>query len=176
MAVAARDALLQVGEASGLVERADEMTAEVVLAQLRSVVVDLLLLTGMNQAESTDALPPPPRWETLTTGDTAPTTMSDGVPAGPTGVRPIEHWVLHVDLDQFIAAVEVLRRPELAGRPVIVGGDGDPTKRGVVSTASYEAREYGVGSGMALRLAAASARTRSSCRSTARPTTRPRPA
>ena len=68
--------------------------------------------------------------------------------------QPIEHWVLHVDLDQFIAAVEVLRRPELAGRPVVVGGDGDPTKRGVVSTASYEAREHGVGSGMALRIAA----------------------
>ena len=42
-------------------------------------------------------------------------------------------WVLHVDLDQFIAAVEVLRRPELAGRPVVVGGRGDPTERGVVS-------------------------------------------
>ena len=68
--------------------------------------------------------------------------------AGPT------HWVLHVDLDQFIAAVEVLRRPELAGRPVIVGGRGDPTERAVVSTASYEAREFGVGSGMPLRLAA----------------------
>jgi DNA polymerase IV len=63
-------------------------------------------------------------------------------------------WVLHVDLDQFIAAVEVLRRPELAGRPVVVGGRGDPTERGVVSTASYEAREYGVGSGMPLRTAA----------------------
>jgi DNA polymerase IV len=63
-------------------------------------------------------------------------------------------WVLHVDLDQFIAAVEVLRRPELAGRPVVVGGRGDPTERGVVSTASYEAREFGVGSGMPLRLAA----------------------
>jgi DNA polymerase-4 len=63
-------------------------------------------------------------------------------------------WVLHVDLDQFIAAVEVLRRPELAGRPVVVGGQGDPTERGVVSTASYEARAYGVGSGMPLRLAA----------------------
>ncbi len=63
-------------------------------------------------------------------------------------------WVLHMDLDQFIAAVEVLRRPELAGRPVVVGGRGDPTQRGVVSTASYEAREYGVRSGMALRLAA----------------------
>ena len=57
-------------------------------------------------------------------------------------------------MDQFIAAVEVLRRPELAGLPVVVGGDGDPTKRGVVSTASYEAREHGVGSGMALRIAA----------------------
>ena len=63
-------------------------------------------------------------------------------------------WVLHVDLDQFIAAVEVLRRPELAGRPVVVGGRGDPTERGVVSTASYEAREFGVGSGMPLRVAA----------------------
>jgi nucleotidyltransferase/DNA polymerase involved in DNA repair len=63
-------------------------------------------------------------------------------------------WVLHVDLDQFIAAVEVLRHPELRGKPVIVGGDGDPTKRGVVSTASYEARELGVTSGMPLRTAA----------------------
>jgi len=64
------------------------------------------------------------------------------------------HWVLHVDLDQFIAAVEVLRRPELRGLPVVVGGDGDPTKRGVVATASYEAREHGVHSGLALRTAA----------------------
>jgi DNA polymerase-4 len=63
-------------------------------------------------------------------------------------------WVLHVDMDQFIAAVELLRRPELRGRPVVVGGDGDPTKRGVVSTASYEAREYGVHSGIPLRTAA----------------------
>lgn len=63
-------------------------------------------------------------------------------------------WVLHVDLDQFIAAVEVLRHPELRGLPLVVGGDGDPTKRGVVSTASYEAREFGVHSGQPLRTAA----------------------
>lgn len=63
-------------------------------------------------------------------------------------------WVLHVDLDEFIAAVEVLRRPELAGRQVVVGGRGDPTERGVVATASYAARERGVGSGMPLRVAA----------------------
>ena len=62
--------------------------------------------------------------------------------------------MLHVDLDQFIAAVEVLRRPELRGKPVVVGGDGDPAKRGVVSTASYEAREFGVHSGQPLRTAA----------------------
>jgi DNA polymerase-4 len=66
----------------------------------------------------------------------------------------VAFWVFHVDLDQFIAAVEVLRRPELRGLPVVVGGDGDPSKRGVVSTASYEARAYGVESGMPLRTAA----------------------
>ena len=63
-------------------------------------------------------------------------------------------WVLHVDLDQFLAAVEMLRHPELRGQAVVVGGDGDPTKRGVVSTASYEARALGVGSGTPLRTAA----------------------
>ena len=62
--------------------------------------------------------------------------------------------MLHLDLDQFIAAVEVLRRPELTGRPVVVGGRGDPTERGVVATASYEARAWGVHSGMPLRTAA----------------------
>lgn len=79
---------------------------------------------------------------------------------GPEVSRALAHpWVLHVDLDQFIAAVEVLRRPELAGLPLIVGGRGDPTERAVVSTASYEARAFGVGSGMPLRLAARKAPT-----------------
>ncbi|MDQ0382109.1 DNA polymerase IV [Amycolatopsis thermophila] len=63
-------------------------------------------------------------------------------------------WVLHVDLDQFIAAVEVARHPELRGKPVVVGGNGDPGERAVVATASYEAREFGVQSGLPLRLAA----------------------
>jgi DNA polymerase-4 len=62
-------------------------------------------------------------------------------------------WVFHIDMDEFIAAVEVLRHPELRDRPVVVGGDGDPTKRGVVSTASYAARTFGVRSGMPLRTA-----------------------
>jgi DNA polymerase-4 len=66
----------------------------------------------------------------------------------------VTSWVLHVDLDEFLAAVEVLRRPELTGLPIVVGGRGDPTERAVVSTASYEARKYGVRSGMPLKTAA----------------------
>jgi DNA polymerase IV len=64
-------------------------------------------------------------------------------------------WVLHVDLDQFLASVELRRRPDLVGLPVIVGGNGDPTEpRKVVTCASYEAREFGVHAGMPLRSAA----------------------
>jgi DNA polymerase-4 len=63
-------------------------------------------------------------------------------------------WVLHVDLDEFLAAVEIARRPELRGKPVVVGGSGDPTQRAVVATASYEARAFGIHSGMPLRTAA----------------------
>lgn len=72
-----------------------------------------------------------------------------------TSGMPNESWVLHVDLDQFLASVELRRRPELAGLPVIVGGNGDPSEpRKVVTCASYEAREFGVRAGMPLRTAA----------------------
>ena len=62
---------------------------------------------------------------------------------------PKREWpraIAHFDLDQFYAAVEVLDFPELKGRPVIVGGAAD--SRGVVCTASYEARRFGVHSAM----------------------------
>lgn len=61
MATDARAELLAVGQATGLVERTSELTGDAVLAQIRSIVVDLLMVTGMGQLEATDALPPPAR-------------------------------------------------------------------------------------------------------------------
>jgi DNA polymerase-4 len=72
-----------------------------------------------------------------------------------TRAAPSPLRIIHVDLDAFFAAVEQRDRPELRGKPVIVGGDPRSREytRGVVSTCSYEAREFGVHSAMPLRRA-----------------------
>ena len=58
--------------------------------------------------------------------------------------------VIHVDMDQFFAAVEQRENPELRGKPIAVGHDAE---RGVVSTASYEARRFGVHSAQSIQVA-----------------------
>jgi DNA polymerase-4 len=61
--------------------------------------------------------------------------------------------IIHIDMDAFFAAVEEKKNPALLGKPIVIGGGGNPNKRGVVSTANYEARKYGIHSAMPLRTA-----------------------
>jgi DNA polymerase-4 len=81
---------------------------------------------------------------------------------------PPRRWIAHLDMDAFYASVELLRYPELKGQPVVIGGgrrhqpelQADGTRRfatlagyagrGVVTTATYPARDFGVHSGMGL--------------------------
>src|SRR5580658_2137242 len=72
--------------------------------------------------------------------------------AAPASTADSTASILHIDMDAFFVSVELLTRPELRGKAVIVGGQGH--QRGVVTSASYEARKFGVHSAMALRTAA----------------------
>jgi len=97
------------------------------------------------------------RLEPLSAGEPGAPTSPDPAAAaakvsGPLFRTRVRRFIVHVDIDAFFAAVEVLLNPALKGKPLIVGGL--PHERGVASTCSYEARRYGVHSGIALRTAA----------------------
>jgi nucleotidyltransferase/DNA polymerase involved in DNA repair len=81
---------------------------------------------------------------------TPPSSAEGGtLPGVPPPDEPRPHWVVYVDLDAYYVSCELRTRPELVGRPVIVGPPpGDGPSRGVVLSASYEARQFGVRSAL----------------------------
>ena len=62
----------------------------------------------------------------------------------------MDRQIVHMDLDAFYVSCTLLKMPELAGRPLIIGGT---SNRGVVTSASYEARKYGIQAAMPTRVA-----------------------
>ncbi len=88
---------------------------------------------------------PAPPWVHLPTREPPTRAAEDGARFAVVSADRAQLCVAHLDADAFYVSIELLRHPELRGQPVVVAGSGP---RAVVTTASYEARRYGVGSAM----------------------------
>ena len=123
-------------------EQLQDMKEKGLRTDVMSCIMAALIMNGKNETEIKDFL------EEANNAGAAPSVSFEAPDDGALNITSPE--VIHIDMDQFFAAVEQRDNPELKGKPIAVGHDAE---RGVVATASYEARRFGVHSAQSIQVA-----------------------